>query len=164
MRLLFLYMVLALFFSALDQIIVRKEYTKQMRMSKSELQREHKDREGEPRLKQKRKQLHSEFIKQTESLGQLAGSDMLIVNPQHYAVALSYQEDKMSGPQVTTKGRNRFALMLKEKARNTGIPIFENPPLARHLFFKTKQGHEIPSESFKEVADLYISIYSQKTC
>ena len=162
MRLLFLYMVLAFFFTIIDQIIVRKEFTKQMRMSTSEVKREIKDREGEPRLKQKRKQLHAEFVKQTNAVGNLPGSDMLIVNPQHYAVGLVYDSKHMSSPKVTTKGRNRFALELKTKAFQLGIPIIENPPLARKLFRSTDAGHEVPEDTFQNIADAYLKLHRMK--
>lgn len=161
-RLLFLFMVLAIFFAALDQIISRQEFRKQMRMSKSELNREHKDREGEPRMKQKRKQLHREFAKQSKALGDLPGSDMLIVNPQHYAVALAYDPKNMSAPQVTAKGRNHFALALKRGAAIHNIPIFAQPALARALHSKTETGQEIGGEEFKAVADLYLALYRSR--
>lgn len=162
MRLLFMYIVLALIFAALDQVIVRKEYLKQMRMSKSELKREHKDREGEPRMKQKRKQLHAEFVKQTNALGDLAGSDVLIVNPQHFAVALSYDPDSMSAPKLATKGRNNFALMLKSKAVELGIPIIQNAPLARAIYKGCDYGGEIPQSEYQKVADIYLRLFRQR--
>ncbi|HYD39129.1 MAG TPA: EscU/YscU/HrcU family type III secretion system export apparatus switch protein, partial [Allosphingosinicella sp.] len=106
MRLLLLFILVAFFFAAIDQIIVRREFHKQMRMSRREVTRETKDREGEPRIKQKRKQLHAEFAKQGKSLGSLPGSDLLVVNPQHFAVALAYDPSRMSAPTVTAKARN----------------------------------------------------------
>lgn len=157
-RLLFAFALLAIFFVVLDQIIARQEFRKQMKMSKSELQRENKDREGEPRQKQKRKRLHAEFIKQTQSLGDLPGSDMLIVNPQHFAVALQYTPGKMLGPKVTTKGRNKFALFLKSEAKRHGIPIIYDPPLARAIFKKHDAGNEVSADHFVALAKLYIKI------
>ena len=122
MRLLYMYAAFALIFTALDQIIVRKEFTKQMRMSKSEVEREHKDREGEPRMKQKRKQLHAEYIKQTKGLGDLPGSDLILVNPEHFAIALFYDPEEMQAPTVKAKARNKFALDLKKRAFELSIP------------------------------------------
>ena len=116
LRMLFVFLLLALVFAALDQALARQEFSKQMRMSRSELMREFKEREGEPRKKQKRRQLHAEFAKQMRALGDLRGSDMLIVNPQHYAVRLAYAASTMAAPRVTAKGRNHFALLLKRRA------------------------------------------------
>jgi flagellar biosynthetic protein FlhB len=158
LRLLFTFILIALFVAILDQVISRQEFRKQMRMSRSELMREHKEREGEPRLKQKRKQLHAEFAAQTRSLGGLKGSDMLIVNPHHYAVALAYDATRMDAPQVTAKGRNAFALELKRNAALLGIAVFERPKLARALFRACDKGDRIPGVRFRDVADLYLEL------
>lgn len=162
MRLLFWFMLVALFVLAIDQIIVRREFLKQMRMSRSELTREHKEREGEPRLKQKRKQLHAEFAKQAKGMGQLPGSDMLIVNPQHVAVALAYDSATMAAPKVTVKARNQRALALKRQAFNLGIPIFEVRPLARALYDQVEAGQPIQDSHFRAVADLYLKLHRSR--
>ena len=162
LRLLFMYTFLALFFTAIDQIIVRKEFTKQMRMSRSEVDREYKDREGEPRMKQKRKQLHAEYIKQTQGAGNLPGSDVLIVNPEHYAVALIYNAETMEAPEVSAKGRNKFALDLKKRAFELSIPIISQPPLARALFKNSETGQEVPQQYYQNIADIYLHLQRQK--
>jgi flagellar biosynthetic protein FlhB len=158
LRLLFLFILVALGFAALDQLLVRKEFSKQMRMSRRELTREHKEREGEPRMKQKRKQLHAEFARQAEGMGKLPGSDLLVVNPEHVAVALAYDPAEMAAPTVTAKGRNRHALALKRRAFALGIPIFENPPLARGLYADCPSGMEIGGDHYRAVADLYFKL------
>jgi len=158
MRLLLLFMLVALFFAALDQILVRREFAKQMRMSRREVTREHKEREGEPRIKQKRKQLHAEFAKQADAMGKLPGSDLIIVNPEHVAVALAYDSATMAAPTVTAKGRNRHALALKRRAFTLGIPIFADPPLARRLFDECPSGAEIGGDHYRAVADLYFKL------
>lgn len=163
MRLLYLYIGLSFIFALLDQVIVRKDFLKQMKMSRSEVKREVKDREGEPRIKQKRKELHKEFSKQTSSLGNLSGSDVLIVNPQHFAVALKYDAKTMSAPVISAKGRNRFALLLKSNATSLGIPILVNPPLARALYRGANPGQSIPPDQFKAVADSYVAVLRLKS-
>lgn len=158
MRLIFAYILIAFAFVVLDQILVRGEFTKQMRMSRREVTREAKDREGDPRIRSKRKQLHQEFVAASQSVGQLAGSDMLVVNPQHFAVALRYDPARMDAPMVTAKGRNRFALALKEEAYRRGIPVIAKPALARALYRACNTGSEIPATNFEAVADLYIQL------
>lgn len=158
MRLLFLFLLAALAFAALDQIIARRDFLKQMRMSRSELTREFKEREGEPRIKRKRKQLHAEFAKQTRGLGELKGSDMLVVNPQHYAVALAYDARTMAAPRVTAKGRNNFALLLKRRAAQLSIPVFESPKLARALYRRCEPGQEVPGDEYRPVVELYLTL------
>jgi flagellar biosynthetic protein FlhB len=155
MRLLYLFILLAMFFAALDQVIARRQFGKQMRMSRRELTREAKEREGEPRLKQKRKQLHAEFAKEQRAFGGLAGSDLLVVNPQHFAVALAYDPARMAAPTVKAKARNQFALAMKRDAFRLGIPIFEDRALARALYQQCEKGAEIDSTHFRAVADLY---------
>jgi flagellar biosynthetic protein FlhB len=154
----FVVLLLALVFAALDQVIARGEFAKQMRMSRSELTREHKEREGEPRLKQKRKQLHAEFASQTKGFGDLAGADMLVVNPEHYAVALVYDAKRMAAPKVLAKGRNHFALALKHRASALSIPILNHPPLARALFKACALGDEAPSKLYRDIANLYLAL------
>jgi flagellar biosynthesis protein FlhB len=157
-QLLFAFTALALAFAALDQVIARADFQKQMRMSRSELVREHKEREGEPRLKQKRKQMHADFTRQARALGDLRGSDLLIVNPQHYAVALKYDASAMTAPVVVAKGRNHFALLLKRRAAACSLAIFERPALARTLYNKCHKGSEAPPETFRDIADLYVAL------
>jgi flagellar biosynthetic protein FlhB len=158
LRLLLYFLLVALFFVALDQLIARREHMKQMRMSRRELTREHKEREGEPRMKAKRKQVHAEFAKNAKGMGSLPGSDLLIVNPTHYAVALRYDAGRMEAPKVTAKGRNHWALMLKAEAFRLGIPLFEMPPLARALHDQCETGGAIRESHFRDVADLYLKL------
>jgi flagellar biosynthetic protein FlhB len=108
-------------------------------------------------LKQRRKQLHAEFRKQAEGMGKLPGSDMLIVNPEHYAVALAYEPSR-GAPAVTTKARNNFALALKREAFRLGIPIFENRVVARELFKSCAVGAEIGAAQYRAVADMYVKL------
>jgi flagellar biosynthetic protein FlhB len=160
LRLLFVFAGIAFGFVLLDQIMVRKEFGKQMRMSRREVTRESREREGEPRIKQKRKQLHAEFAKQGS--GELRGSDMLVVNPQHYAVALRYDSDRMTAPTVAIKGRNARALALRDRAFQLGIPIMANPALARALFRECDVGREIGGAHYEGVADLYLRLHRAK--
>lgn len=157
-RLLFTFALLALGIAALDQVLVRGEFRTQMRMSRREVQREHREREGEPRQKQKRRQLHAQFAKQARGLGQMRGSDMIVVNPEHYAVALRYEASTMSAPTVMAKGRNYFALYLRGEAAKLSIAIFEHPQLARSLYRNSELNEEINPAEYRAVADLYLKL------
>lgn len=159
--LLLLFIALAIPIAAIDQLIVRKEFAKQMRMSRREVTKENRDREGEPRQKQKRKQLHADYIKQSAAVAQVAGSDVLVVNPDHYAVALTYTPATMEAPHVRARGRNGFALRMKGEARRLGIVIVENPVLARALYKQARVGAAIPTTVFGAVADIYIMLRRQ---
>ncbi|MCW4463811.1 EscU/YscU/HrcU family type III secretion system export apparatus switch protein [Sphingomonas sp. BT-65] len=158
MRLALVFIVIAVCFAILDQVLVRSEFLKQMRMSHREMTREHKEREGDPRIRQKRKQLHKEYASQSQGTGNLPGSDMLVVNPEHFAVALRYDADAMTAPTVSAKGRNRLALALKVEAARLGIPVLRRPELARELYRRCSSGREIPPVNYEAVAELYIQL------
>lgn len=158
MRLIFVFTLLAVGFAILDQILARREFAKQMRMSRSELTREIKDREGDFRIKRRRKELHAAFASQNRSMRGLPGSDMLIVNPEHYAVSLVYTSPQMEAPQVRSKGRNLFALQLKREAAKLSIPIFESPALARALYRACAPGDEVPQSEYRSVVNLYLRL------
>lgn len=145
----------ALLFAALDQLIVRKEYLKQMRMSRRELRREARDREGEPRQKQKRKQLHAEFTRASESLRNVRSADVLITNPVHYAVALRYDSSRMAAPILVSRGANALARRLKRLAFIHGVTIVEDRALARLLYRSCAVDSPVPENSYRQVAGIY---------
>lgn len=162
LRLLILFSAAALVIAAIDQIIARKEFAKQMRMSRRELTREYKEREGEPRIKSRRKQLHAEFIKQTAGLKNLAGSDLVLVNPEHFAIALAYDGDRMAAPTVRAKARNSLALAMKKEAARLNIAVISDPPLARALFRSAEAGRQIGQDHYRSVAAHYSSLRELK--
>ena len=157
-RVLFTFIGIAFVFMVLDQVIVRSEFMKQMRMSRREVTRENREREGEPRLKQKRRELHSAMQQQSEGLRKLDGSDFLVTNPEHFAVALHYDPSDMQAPMVRAKGRNHFAQLLKRKARLLGIPVIADPALARALYRDCMADHAIGPQHFHGVARHYAQL------
>lgn len=158
LRLLFAFMLVAFGFVVLDQVLVRGEFLKQMRMSRREVTREAREREGEPRIRQRRKQLHAELLKQGKGIGALAGSDLLIVNPEHFAVALRYDDERMDAPVVSAKGRNAHALRLKAEAHRRGLAVVVDPPLARSLYRACAIDRTIPADRYEAVARHYIEL------
>lgn len=161
-RMLAAFALAALFFAAVDQLIVRRDFLKRMRMSRREVRREHRDREGEPRLKQKRKQLHGEFVKASQSLRGLRGADMLITNPEHIAVALRYDRASMPAPLIVAIGRDRFAQRLKRLAFLYGVPVIENRALARKLLRRGALAQPIPEGCYRAVADAYNALHHDR--
>ena len=157
-KLLAFYVIAAIGFAAADQLISRRDFMKKMRMSRREVRRESRDREGEPRMKQRRKQLHAEFVKLSSSLRNVRGADVLITNPSHYAVALKYDRGAMEAPTIVSRGANQFALRLKQAAFVYGVTVVEDRQLARSLYFKCEMNREIPDAYFRRVADIYLSI------
>ena len=162
LRLVVLFAAAAFVFTIIDQLIARREFARQMRMSRSEVTREFKEREGEPRIKAKRKQLHAEFVKQTEGLARLGGSDLVLVNPQHFAVALAYDAATMTAPVVRSKARNRLALAMRNEAARLRIPVVADPKLARSIFRSTETNREIGPDHYRAVALHYSQLRARQ--
>ncbi len=161
-RLLGAFLLLAMLFAAIDQLIVRRDFLKRMRMSRREMRQELRDREGEPRLKQKRKQLHAEFVKASQSLRNLRKADILITNPTHIAIALRYDPRTMHAPLVVSTGTNQFAQRLKRLAFIYGVPVIENKALAQELHRHAGLNMPIPEQSFPAVAAVYNAMREAK--
>ena len=145
----------ALLFAVLDQALVRRDFLKQMRMSRRELRRESRDREGDPRIKQRRKQLHGEFLERNQSLRNVRDADVLVTNPTHFAVALRYDGRTMSAPMVVSQGSHQFAQRLKGLAFSYGVPIVEDRLLARALYRGCALNQIVPDAYYGPVAKLY---------
>ena len=160
-RLLLLFVFLAAAIALLDQLLARREFARQMRMSRREVTREHREREGEPRQKQKRRQILAEIIKQAAAAANVKGADVLIVNPVHYAVALRYRPEEGDAPIVQARGRNLWAQRMRERADREGIVIVRNPALARALYKQGQVGRPIGQDQFVAVADIYIALSQQ---
>ncbi|TKC89469.1 EscU/YscU/HrcU family type III secretion system export apparatus switch protein [Trinickia terrae] len=149
-------LIAAAIFAALDQIIVRRLFARQMRMSRHEVKQEFKQREGDPRIKQRRKQLQRELLKRSQSMRGMRGADVLVTNPTHYAVGLKYEPESMSAPTVVARGAGNFALRLRKLAFIYGVPVIESPALARQLFHKAALEREIPAHLFRDAAAVYL--------
>lgn len=155
-RLLLYFALAALGFAILDQLLVRRDFAKRMRMSRREVKREFRDREGDPRFKQKRRQVHAEFAKAVKALRAVRGADVVITNPTHLALALRYDRDRMAAPQVVARGAGEMARRIRQIAFTYRVAIVSDPPLARALYRSVRIDSEIPAALFQTVADLYL--------
>ena len=162
-RLLVMFAGAAVIVAAIDQLISRRDFLKRMRMSRGETKRESRDREGDPRLKQRRRQIHRDYAKLSKSLKNVRGADVLITNPTHYAVALSYNPNTMAAPKVVAHGTEQLALRLKRLAFLYGVVIVENRELARNLYRRCEIDREIPDVYFRAVAGIYRQIRKQSS-
>jgi flagellar biosynthesis protein FlhB len=142
----------------LDLIFSRRQFRKQMMMSRRELKEEIKRREGDPQIRAKLKELQRENLKQAASLKRVPEADVLITNPQHVAIALRYERDRMLAPQVIAKGCDDWALKMRQKAREAGIPIYERRSLARTLLKRAAVDAAIPPECYVDVARIYAEV------
>ncbi|AVQ05611.1 TPA: type III secretion system export apparatus subunit SctU [Xanthomonas vasicola pv. zeae] len=125
-------------------------FIRDKRMSKDEQKREHKESEGDPEVKGKRKEFAKELIF-GDPRERVSKAKVMVVNPTHYAVALAYEPDGFGLPQVVAKGVDDGALELRAFAHNQGIPIVANPPLARALYV-VELGDAVPESLFETVA------------
>ncbi len=156
-RLLFLLMswivALFLFFSILDWFYQKFSHLKKLRMSKYDIKREHKDQEGDPQLKGKRKQLHRQWANQNARRAAREAS-AIVVNPTHIAVALFYRPEETVVPIITVKGEGPVALMIRSAAEEAGVPIVRNIPLARALNYRGDEDDFVPEDLFEAVAEV----------
>jgi len=145
----------------LDYFYQRYEYLKGLRMSKQDIKDEYKKLEGDPliksRIRDKQRRLAMRRMMQ-----EVPKADVVITNPTHYAVALRYVAEEMDAPQVIAKGADLIALRIREIAREHGIVIMENKPLARALYDKVDIGGFVPAELFQAVAEVLAYVYRLK--
>ena len=139
--------------AALDYLYQRYKYNQNHMMSKDEVKREYKESEGDPHIKSKRKQLHKEMLAQN-SLDNVRKAKVLVTNPTHYAVALDYEKDRTPLPVVLAKGEGYLAQRMMEVAKQEGIPIMRNVPLARALYRDGTENAYIPQDLIGPVAEV----------
>lgn len=145
--------------AALDYLFQRWQHTKKLMMSKDEVKREYKEMEGDGQIKSKRKQMHQEMIAEgaTQSTKK---ATVLVTNPTRLAIALYYEEEETPLPIVLAKGEGALAKRMVAAAREAGIPIMQNVPLARALFSDAQENAYIPGDLVRQVADVLLWVKS----
>ncbi|MGR2854685.1 flagellar type III secretion system protein FlhB [Erwinia sp. 1181_3] len=128
-------------------------YFKNLRMSRQDITDEHKQQEGDPHVKGRiRQQMRA--AARRRMMSDVPKADVIVTNPTHYAVALQYDEKKMSAPKVLAKGAGEIALRIREMGKQHRIPILEAPPLARALYRHSEIGQHIPGTLYAAVAEV----------
>jgi flagellar biosynthetic protein FlhB len=145
-------------FGAVDLLRQQRRYTQELKMSKQEIKDEVKEVEGSPLMKSRIRRIQRDMARR-RMMKEVPTATAVIVNPTHYAVALKYDMAVSQAPKVVAKGRNYLALRIKEKALANGVPLIENPPLARALYGSVEVGQEIPSNFYRAVAEILAYIY-----
>jgi flagellar biosynthetic protein FlhB len=149
-------------FALLDWGFNRWDYLRQMRMSRRELKDEHKEREGDPRIKAKLRELRIAWLKRARQLANVAGADVLLTNPTHYAVALQYRHGVMPAPMITAKGAGELAERMRGEAHRRAVPIVEDAPLTRALYALPESQAFVPEEHFSRVARVLRWVYAAR--
>ena len=153
---------IAMFFIALfDFFYQRYDYHKKLRMTKQEVKDEHKQMEGDPKVKSRLRKLRMEKAMK-RMMANVPKADVVITNPTHYAVALQYDKGTMQAPVVTAKGQDLIALKIREIAKENDVPVVENPPLARALYESAELDREIPVTHYEAVAKIISYVYKLK--
>ncbi|WP_324172679.1 flagellar biosynthesis protein FlhB [Sulfurimonas sp.] len=153
----FVMLFIILVFAIIDIIITRKQYFDGLKMSKQEVKDEMKNMDGDPLIKGKIRQKQMEISRQ-RMMADVPNADVIITNPTHYAVALKYEESKRA-PTVVAKGMDNIAQQIKKIARENGVHIVQNPPLARSLYADVDIDKPIPEELFAAVAEVLAYVY-----
>ncbi len=146
--------------AAADFFWQRHVFNKDMMMSKYDVKQEYKSSEGDPQQKSERKALAEELILHG-SQQNVANADAVVVNPTHVAVAIKYDKDKGGAPRIVAKGMRKNAETIKEIARQAGVPILRNIPLAQALH-KLDIEEEIPEELYEAVAEVLNFVFELK--
>jgi flagellar biosynthetic protein FlhB len=142
--------VTGLVIAVADYVVVRAKMMKQLRMSKYEITQEYKQSEGDPYLKAHRRGVQMS-ISRNRMMSEVAGADVLLVNPTHVAVALKYDPVK-GAPRVVAKGAGEVAARLRALAEEARVPMVQDIPLARALHASCDLGQEVPAQLFTAVA------------
>ena len=130
-------------------------------MTKQEVKDEHKEKDGNPEVKNKIRQIQRQMA-QKRMMDDVKNADVIVTNPTHISVALKYEGEKMVAPEVRAKGADHLALKIREIAKEHDIPIVENIMLARTLYKTVKVGQGVPRSLYKAIAEVLAFVYKRK--
>ena len=147
--------------AVMDYFFQWRKFEKDLKMTKYEVKMEYKQQEGDPQIKSqiRQKQRQMAMMRMMQNVPE---ADVVITNPTHYAVALIYKEKDASAPKVVAKGKDLIAQKIKEIAKENGVEIVENQPLAQSLYFNCEIGDLIPVALYQAVAEILAQVYKQK--
>lgn len=149
------------FIAVIDYLFERHVYLESLKMTKQEVKEELKQTEGNPEIKAKRRRIMGERVRKN-MLKAVPTATVVITNPTHFSVALRYDMNSKTAPQVVAKGQDYLALKIREIAKQHNIPLVENAPLARALFASVEIDEFIPYEFYNAVAGILSKIVKRK--
>jgi flagellar biosynthesis protein FlhB len=147
-----------IFLALLDFLYQRWKMEQDLRMSKQEIREEMKEMEGDPFMRQRRREAHRK-VAQARELRQVRNADVVVTNPTEIAVALKYDPEKMSAPVVVAKGMGEIAASIRRIAAENRIPIIERKEVARALYRNVKVGQPIPMEMYQVFVEIMAYVY-----
>jgi flagellar biosynthetic protein FlhB len=140
-----------------DIIWQRHRHEKQLKMDKQEVKEEMKGTSLPAEVKQAQRRRANQ-IARSRMMGAIPDADVIVTNPTHFSVALKYESGMMS-PKVVAKGQDLLAFRIRQIAKDNGVPVIPDPPLARGLYASVEVGHQIPEEFFAAVASVLAYVY-----
>lgn len=146
--------------AAIDFAFTRYEMEEKMKMTKQEVKEEHKDTEGNPQIKARIRSVQQQMARK-RMMAEVPQADVVITNPTHLSIAISYNREEMDAPTIVAKGGDHMAFRIREIAKEHKVPIVENKPVARALY-SHEVGEQVPEEMFKAVAEILAYVYSLK--
>jgi flagellar biosynthetic protein FlhB len=149
---------ISLVLAVLDYIVQYRKVSRDLRMTKQQVKEENKATEGNPQMRGAIRRRQRQMAR-NRMIAAVAKADAVVVNPTHFAVAVSYVRGR-GAPRVVAKGTDFMALQIREEATANGVPLVEDPPLARALYVACDLEEEIPTEFYEAVARLLTFIYS----
>lgn len=141
-----------------DYLFQRKQYREELKMTKHEVKEERKMHEGDPLIQSRLRERMREMLSKN-MLQNVPEADVVITNPTHFAVAMEWDNTRMSAPTVTAKGQDNIAQKMREIAKENDVPIIENKPLARALFDEVEIGDQVPEKYWEVVALVLAEVY-----
>lgn len=144
-----------------DAIYQQYQHKEDLKMSKKEVKDERKESEGDPQMKNKRKEMGKSLVQKRLDHA-VMDSDVVVTNPTHYAIALQYDPEENNAPRVMAKGQRLRAKKIKEYAKEFDIPIVENKPVAQALFASAEVDQHIPKDLYRAVAEILAYVYKLK--
>lgn len=152
---------MALLVGGADLAWQRYHLSEQMMMSRQDIRQEHRESEGDPQIRARRKQLARQLANMRQ-LVNVARADVIVTNPTHYAVALRYRKNENAAPVVLARGIDHIALKIRIEAGRHDVPVIENRGLARSLYARSRLGAPIPAEFFGPVAQILALVYRRR--
>jgi flagellar biosynthesis protein FlhB len=148
------------FIALIDAMYTRWSFADKLKMSMRELKDETKQREGDPHVRARIRELQRELVKRAKAIKRLPDADVLITNPTHLAVALAYRREDMQAPQLIAKGAGEFAAHMRTLAQRHRVPVIENAALARELFAAVEIDKAVPERLYAPVARVLVRAYA----
>lgn len=154
-------LLMMIFLALIDFVFQKFTHAENLKMTKQEVKDERKDTEGNPQVKQRIRTVQMQMMRR-RMMSAVPEADVVVTNPTHFSIAIKYDRENHEAPVVVAKGMNDVALKIREIAKENGVPLVEDKPLARLLYKSVDVGQLIPASLYKAVAEILAYVYKLK--